>query len=838
MARVGFDIDGIIQDVRAFQIKYGTSYFESKGKKIVDSGALDIQTMFGCSPEEETAFWTSHLHILQYAISGDLMDRVVPFMKRLTEDGHKIYIITRRELADKDNVLGMIMRTCVKSYFKRNDIPAESFVFCSGSKVQAVLDNRLDVMFEDTTSHVNEISEHIHVFCMDAPHNRNCSKKNVTRIYDYGEETYQLFSKRMELDNRPMSDIQKALIGIPSIDKMYQKYYTPRQLRFRIPKMTANEFLFFENRDHARDEMLFSSGKKVTYAQFRKMRDRCAKALLQQGVTKNDYVAVSTANVVEGIVAILAIQDIGACAQMVHPGLSQNEIKNSLNLTKTKTLFMVDRLYPKIKDVLKDTSVENVVVMPPHQSIPLLKKKVYSLGIITSHLYEKIADACAGHFEFLKPIIEKLDGLEHSKSGIHQKILNFSKENLFYHDQPDDHYVMWDQFMKSGKKYPHEFHAPYEEEKPAMVLQSGGTTGTPKGVIISDQSCVAEAVQFFSTPNVEQYFERGDRILCVMPFFHGFGWISTFFIAACAGVTCGLVPQFSRNNVDKYLDENEPTHLVAVPTLLWAMLNNPKVKDEHWARLKLVITGGAPFPPELLTALEKKKQEIGGNFEIWNGMGQTETTCGITLDTGLYDDQRTIGIPNIGNQLKVVVPDTTEEVLEYNTPGELCSKGPTTMIGMLGAKEDKEKILKQHSDGMYVHTGDIVKQDENGIFHYVERQGDMFQCGGINIYPSEIMKVLNQHGAVKESMVVGVPNDYKGMIPKAYVVVKDICAPLEVISSIHAHCQQNLSKDALPREYEFIKSIPRSPLGKADSKALLQTNGYVKVLSKNIKGGK
>ena len=516
-------------------------------------------------------------------------------------------------------------------------------------------------------------------------------------------------------------------------------------------------------------------GKTIKYKELLKQIDMCAMAFRSQGVRVGDVVTICMPNTPEGIICFYALNKIGAISNMIHPLSGEQEIKMYLNSTNSVMLVMIDVCYEKIKNIIKETNVYKTIVVSASDSMPFWLGLGYSFT----------------------------QGLKVEKP-------RRSTEYIYYKD-----------FLLKSYNYHGNYAVEMKKDDPAVILHSGGTTGNPKGIVLSNGNFNSLAAQ---SRIVFKRVEIGDRCLTIMPIFHGFGLGVSVHCPLSLGATCILVPQFDSRKFDKLLKKYKPNVLLGVPTLYEALIKTNNT-DLDLSILKYVISGGDSLSNSLERRINVFLAECGSNEKINQGYGMTECLASVSLSYDKGSREGSIGIPFPGSYFKIVKPGTQEE-LPIDTDGEICISGPTVMLGYLDNEKETNEVLQIHKDGkVWLHTGDIGLIDKDGIIYYRQRLKRMIVTSGYNVYPSRIEEVIEEHEAVLKCSVVGIPHPYKLEVPKAYIVLKNGYSPtLSVKSSIKKHCEKNLAKYSIPYEFEFRKSLPKTLIGKVDINKLKEEN--------------
>ena len=475
----------------------------------------------------------------------------------------------------------------------------------------------------------------------------------------------------------------------------------------------------------------------------------------------------------EALYVFYACNKIGAIADMVHPLSSPEQIKFYLNESKSRYLFLVDFDYEKFESVIPNTLVYKTILVSPKLSMPIGLSIGYTL---TRSIKTK------------RPRMVDTD------------------------------YMSWYDFMAKGAAYTKEFSANVKKTDPAVILHSGGTTGTPKGIMISNYSFNALAMQ--SAVNVIDVRPK-DKIVTILPIFHGFGLGVCVHTPLCLKVETILMPEYDAKRFYKIWKYDKPNVILGVPTLWESMINNKKFDDVDMSQLKYIVSGG----DHLSVAAEEKINEFlhnhGAKVNIAKGYGMTESVAATAYTFPGTNEPGSIGIPMVGNSYKICNPDTGKEV-PTGTEGEICVHGPTLMIGYLNNEKETKHMLRKHEDGLiWLHTGDIGYIAENGHIFYTQRLKRMFCVSGFNVYPSMIEEVLETHPAIKQACVIGIPHQYKVHVPKAFLVLNEgykLNKKLE--KELGNLCKNKLAVFSVPKEYETLEELPKTMYNKIDYKKL------------------
>ena len=514
-------------------------------------------------------------------------------------------------------------------------------------------------------------------------------------------------------------------------------------------------------------------GTTGTYTRFIEEVKECAKALFALGIKEGERVTIAMPNCPQAIIMFYAINYIGAISNMVHPLSSEGEIKFYLNDSQSVAAITLDQFYPKFESIRKETpSLKNLIIAQIKDYLPPLLAVGFALT-----------------------------------KG--RKIKKIPK------DAP---VIMWKDFLNGGKSVTADCRVSRKGEDPAVVLYSGGTTGVSKGILLSNLNFNALSLQIVAAGHC---YEPGDKMLAVMPVFHGFGLGVCIHSMLANGAQAILLPQLILKEYAKTLKKKKPNLIAGVPTLYQALLRLEDMQKADLSCLKGVFSGGDSLSIELKKKVDKFLAEHNANVKIREGFGTTECVTASCLTPYNMEKEGSIGIPFPDTYYKIVKVGTEEEV-PYGEDGEICLAGPTVMLEYVNHPEETAQTLRKHADGLtWVHTGDLGYMDEDGFIYYRQRIKRMIISSGYNIYPSQLENVIDAHEAVLMSCCIGVPDEYRQQKVKAFVMLRPGYTPSdEIKESIMEHCRKNIAKYALPREIEFREELPKTLVGKVAYRVL------------------
>jgi long-chain acyl-CoA synthetase len=378
--------------------------------------------------------------------------------------------------------------------------------------------------------------------------------------------------------------------------------------------------------------------------------------------------------------------------------------------------------------------------------------------------------------------------------------------------------VRWKDFLKLGASTDENYRVARKSEDPAVILYSGGTTGTNKGIVLTNRNFNALGAQIVAT---NPMFRPGDKMLAAMPIFHGFGLGVCIHSMLFNGGRCILVPKFTPKSYAKDLVKHRCNFIAGVPTLYEALLRLPDMDGADLSCLKGVFSGGDSLSVELKKKLDQFLAAHNAGIQVREGYGTTETVTACCLTPPHMHKEGSIGIPFPDTYIKIVEPGTDREV-PYGTEGEILLAGPTVMKEYMHHPEETAETLRKHADGLtWVYTGDLGVMDEEGFVYFKGRAKRMIVSSGYNIYPAQLENILDAHALVQMSCVIGVPDPYKMQKVKAFVKLVPEAKPTEETKKVLLdYCRQHIAKYAMPYDISFKEEMPKTLVGKVAYRVL------------------
>ena len=513
-------------------------------------------------------------------------------------------------------------------------------------------------------------------------------------------------------------------------------------------------------------------GKQTTYRQMIREIERCARALKTIGVRENDKVTIAMPNCPQAIYMFYAVNLVGAIANMIHPLSAEKEIEFYLNESESVTAITLDQFYHKFESIRENTGVVNIIIASVKDA---LSKPVRAGYMLTEG-------------RKIKPIPK---------------------------DAP---VIRWKEFMRLSEHCFYKYKVQRKSEDPAVILYSGGTTGTTKGIVLTNRNFNALGQQVIAT---NPMFRPGDKMLAAMPLFHGFGLGVCIHTMLSQGGQCILIPRFTAKSYAKDIVRYRCNFIAGVPTLYEALLRLPSMEGADLSCLKGVFSGGDSLSIELKKKFDKFLYDHKASIQVREGYGTTETVTACCLTPPHMAKEGSIGLPFPDTYIKIVEPGTDRE-LPYGEEGEILLAGPTVMKEYMKHPEETAQTLRHHADGLtWVYTGDLGTMDEQGFIYFKGRAKRMIISSGYNVYPGQIENILDANEKVQMSCVIGVPDPYRMQKVKAFVKLAPGVPAIDATKNeLLDYCRKHIAKYAMPYDIEFKEDMPKTLVGKVAYRVL------------------
>lgn len=568
--------------------------------------------------------------------------------------------------------------------------------------------------------------------------------------------------------------LTKKLTGYPSIDKPWLKYYSEEALNAKLPACTIYDYLYESNKDYRGRTALNYFGRKITYGELFENIEKAARALKQNGVGKGSIVTVLMPTLPETVYLFYALGKIGAIGNMVDPRTSAEGIRDYIQEVGSELLIAVDVVLPKTADILSKTTIKKVLVISPADSLPPVLRTLYKMK---QGKRPKLNGAC----------------------------------------------ISWKSFIAEGAAYTGTTSAGYEKNRPVVIVHTGGTTGRPKGVMLTNDNLNISAFQC-QISGIDM--QREHTWLNIMPPFIAYGVGNGLHLPLSIGMETILIPQFDPHKFDDLLLKYKPNHMTGVPSHYGTIINSKKMKGQDLSYIIAPTVGGDAMDTELERKTNQFLAEHHCQYFVTKGYGMTEVAACVTVCISNDCNQiGSVGIPLTHTTVSIFDLDTGTE-LTYNQQGEVCITGPNTMLGYYKNPKATAEIIVRHKDGLdWVHSGDIGYMTEDGMLFIVDRIKRMIvRHDGFKVFPSMIEKTIASHEAVQSCCVVGIPDKEhsQGKLPAVHVVLAPAFSGQEdaVRQQLAVLCQKELPEYAQPVDYVFRDSLPLTSIGKVDYRAL------------------
>lgn len=549
-------------------------------------------------------------------------------------------------------------------------------------------------------------------------------------------------------------------------------FYDSKYINQTLPACTAFEYVCQQNKGRLNETALEYFGRKITYADFIVQVKRTTAALRAMGVQKGEILTVVSVMTPEIIYLFYAADRMGATLNLVDPRYSAEGIHDYITEVNSRILVCLNVTYDRCVQAAKRTHVEKVLVLSPANSLPMPLQLGYKM--------------------------KNPDRNRYASNVIH-----------------------WSDFIQKGKGQ-NTTAEPFDPAHACVVVHTGGTTGSPKGVMLSDSNFNAIAQQFAA---FDQLMCRGQKLMNIMPPFIAYGYACGVHLPLSLGLTVLIVPNLDPAKLGSLVLKHKPEHMFGVPSHYQQMAADPKLKDADLSFIRNYAAGGDSIAQGAEQTVNDFLAAHGAQYAMAKGYGMTEVSSAATAAAGHNNKPGSVGIPLVNTLVSVFDPGTDHE-LPIGQRGELCISGPTLMLGYYGMPEETANLLRRHSDGrVWAHTGDLGYMDEQG-FVYVESRIKriIIRHDGFKVFPSMIENVISRHPAVQQCSVVGCADKdhVQGRLPFVYLVLEPsaVAKKKQIIRELREMCAEGLPEYVQPIAYKFISSMPMTPIGKVDYRRL------------------
>lgn len=555
-----------------------------------------------------------------------------------------------------------------------------------------------------------------------------------------------------------------------SDSKAWLKYYSQEALEQTLPKLTAYQYMKQLNSDRLDEPALHYYGADITHRELIDKIEECANAFTAMGVKKGDIVSFLSVAIPETITAIYALNKIGAAANTIDPRMDIRTIKNMINASDSSILVTIDVAFPKVRLIKNDINPEKIIVQSAASSLPFAKKVAMKLA---------------------------------------------NKTKVEYNDNT----ITWNSFLKKGIGVK-AVEVPYEGDRTVAITYTGGTTGIPKGTMLTNDSMNAVVLNFLYCGVAKK---DNDRYLGIIPVFSAYGMVCGMHMPLCMRLTLVPIPKFVPHTIGKLVKTFRPQIIISTPVFIELLIGSKEVRNMDLSFLHTLASGGDTMNEGLETRLQKFIKDHNMKYPLAQGYGMTELSAAASFCVNKVYKPGSVGIPSLTTTVSIFDPDTGEE-LSYNQIGEVCVTGPSMMKGYFQAQKETDIIMRMHDDGkLWIHSGDIGYIDDDGFLFIKGRIKRMItRFDGHKVFPINMESVIGGFKQVKNCSVIGV-NDREhsqGQYPLALVEFIPDVDEKKMCEEIFKFCDKHLEERGKPVAVLPIKEIPLTGMGKNDAKAL------------------
>lgn len=570
-----------------------------------------------------------------------------------------------------------------------------------------------------------------------------------------------------------------------SSEKVWMKYYSEEARNLEFPRMKVYSFLKDVNKNRLHETAIYYYGTKITVKRLIERIDECADAFAAIGVKNGDVVSLLSASTPESIIALYALNKIGATMNAIDPRMDVKSISRMICSSKSETLIAIDIAYPKVAKILSEIKQKHIIVQSAGTSLPFFKKMAL-----------KIASR---------------NPIPYGKCGI----------------------ISWDTFIEGAKNgVAHE--AEYVGDATVAITYTGGTTGFPKGVMLTNDSLNAVALNFIHAGIIHM---PDDRFLGIMPIFSSYGLVCGIHMPLTIGVELALIPRFYPLKMGEYVKKFKPEHMIATPAFYEILIDSEEMKNFDLSFMLTMGSGGDSMNAGLEAKMEAFMASHGIRYPLAQGYGMSEVSAAATFCVNDRYKKGSVGIPCITTTIGIFDPETGEE-LGYNTPGEVCITGKSMMKGYFNNKEETDHVMRRHADGeIWIHSGDIGTIDEDGFVFIQGRVKRMItRFDGHKVFPVTIESFIAEHELVHSCSVIAVDDRERmqGQYPMAVVELVagvDDSRRDEICREIYNKCQEQLEERGRPVAVVCVDEVPLTAMGKNDYRKLEKEYKYFDYLA-------
>lgn len=561
-------------------------------------------------------------------------------------------------------------------------------------------------------------------------------------------------------------------IRLPSVERPWKQFFTEEAWNSDFPRETLYEALMRRGRNlQLEDKKAFNyMDRIITYREFYDRIHIAASAFEAIGVKKGDVVACASVTIPEMVYAMYGLSKIGATIMTLDPRRSGAEMQDVLKDGNCRVMLLLDLFYDKLEEALSETALEKIIVLSAKDSLPFRLKVLAQIKMAKPHLPDDRSRVCT-----------------------------------------------WKEFTENGTSDPDaSYTAAYGENHVAAITMTGGTTGKPKGVLLSDDgfSAVTHSFEFAG----QKYRSGKDKFLNIIPSFASYGIVASLHMPICLGAENIIIPKFEQEKVGHYIKKYKPEHTLMVPAHYETLMQSKEMRNGFdLSFFETAGTGGDTMNLGTETRLNNFLKEHGARLPLSQGYGMSEVSSGASCFCNGNFKSLSVGYPFLVNTISIFAPGTTRE-LTYYEEGEICITGPANMIGYLNDPEETAEVMIEHPDGrVWIHSGDLGYMDEDGFLFIKGRIKRMITLfNGHKVFPPQIESEISKHNDISSCAVVGVKDKEhsQGAWPVAFAVFAQGTENItEKTKELWALCK-NVEESSRPKDIVILEEMPREGMGK------------------------
>lgn len=552
-------------------------------------------------------------------------------------------------------------------------------------------------------------------------------------------------------------------------EKVWMKYYSEEAAKAELPRCKAYDYIIERNKDRLNAPALHYYGKDITFRDLMRRVDACANAFAALGVQEGDIVSFLSVAIPETITAVYALNKIGAAANTIDPRMDVASIQRMIQGSGSRILVVIDIAFPKVQAIMSAINQDMIIVQSAASSLPLVKRVAKLLTTKTDVPYgEKV--------------------------------------------------IRWSEFIRGGRDTIAK-ESPYVGDALVAITYTGGTTGVPKGVMMTNDSMNSVGMSFIHSA---VFHEDGDRFLGIIPIFAAYGMVCGMHMPLCMRMTLVPIPRFIPNEIGKLVRDFRPQHIISTPVFIELLIGSREVQNMDLSFLYTLASGGDSMNEGLEHKLNEFRKKHNMRYPLAQGYGMSELSAAATFCVNNVYKSGSVGIPSLNVNVGIFDPETGEE-LGYNRNGEVCVTGPSMMKGYFNNPAETAHVMRRHSDGrIWIHSGDLGYMDEDGFLFIKGRIKRMItRFDGHKVFPINLESLIADRADVHNCAVVGV-NDAshsQGQYPLALVELMPGVEP-KVCAEIFSFCDRNVEERGKPVAVLPVDKLPLTAMGKIDYRAL------------------